>query len=1175
MASSTDLGDDTRAKLMQRASELAAKDPQFAAAFPAREVVDAKMKPGLCLAEVVKAVMQGYADRPALGQRARELVKDPLTGRNSLELQPRFETISYGELWQQSVAMANEWHRNEQHPLQAGDFVCTLGFTSPDYQQVIMSSIFLGAVYVPLQTSAPRQNHVDIIAETEPRILAASIDYLDAAVDAILAGTVPDRLIVMEYDGRDDTQREQLDAACQRLAEQKCPTLVDTLDSLVERGMHLPEAPMFKPAEGEDPMSALFYTSGSTGTPKGAIFTQSLSKSTWQADFPMPAITLSFMPMAHLVGSGYMTLSLGNGGTSYCSPKADLSTLFEDFALARPTMASLVPRVCELFHHRYLSDYDRRIAQGESPEIAEAELKSHMREKILGGRLLSVGCGSASLAPETYAFMESMLDMHVSIGYSSTEIAGGTVLVDWKIQRPPVLDYKLDDVPELGYFSTDKPYPRGELLVKSDRFIHGYYKQPELTAEKFDASGFYRTGDIMAELGPDHLVYLDRRNNVQKLSQGEFVAISNLEALYSHAQDIHQIYIYANSERAFLLAVIVPSEALRAEIDENKAGLDKAKAAIRSSLRAIAEQQKLNAYEIPRDFIVEKEPFSLSNSLLTEVGKHQRPNLKARYEAELENLFAKLAQEQLDELKELRATGTERPVAETLTRALSATLGIAPTEFSLEERFAELGGDSLAALEFSSLLEDIYQLQVPVGDIINPTSNLQQLVEFVETERNATTRRASFASIHGKDCTTVKASDFKLDKFIDQSLLDNASTLPPANAACNSVLLTGATGYLGRFLAIAWLERLAATGGKLTLIIRAADAQQARRRIEASLKSDPELLAHFNTLAADHLEVVAGDLGAPDLGLDKERWQQLAESVDLIVHAGAHVNHRLPYKQLFPANVAGTAELIRLAISTRLKRFNYISTLGVSLLCDNYCAEEDGDIRLIAPKAEISDTYANGYNISKWASEVLLREASDLVKLPVAVFRPGMILAHSHYKGQLNVPDMFTRLLYSLAVTGVAPATFYARDLSAGRPAGRYEGFSADFIADSVTDIGLDISEGFHSFNLANPDTRDTGLDEFVDWMIAAGCNIERIDHYDAWLARFETAMNALPEAQRQQSILALLDPYRKPQASGMGAHLPTARFVAAAKAAGHAIPELAPAMIEKYVADLQYLKLL
>ena len=127
------------------------------------------------------------------------------------------------------------------------------------------------------------------------------------------------------------------------------------------------------------------------------------------------------------------------------------------------------------------------------------------------------------------------------------------------IARPLVIDYKLVDVPELGYFLTDTPYPRGELLVKSKTAMPGYYKRPEVTAEVFDADGYYRTGDVMAEIAPDQLGYVDRRNNVIKLSQGEFVAVANLEAVFAGAALVRQIFVYGNSERATLLAVVVPT----------------------------------------------------------------------------------------------------------------------------------------------------------------------------------------------------------------------------------------------------------------------------------------------------------------------------------------------------------------------------------------------------------------------------------------------------------------------------------------------------------------------------------------------------------------------------------------------------------------------------------------
>lgn len=1161
---------DPRAKLIELATRLASDDAQFRDSFPRKEVTAAKAQPGLRLAQVVQIAMQGYAERPALGQRARQQVVDPATGRSTLQLLPRFETITYRELWARACGVASAWHHDEGNPVTAGDFVCILGFTSPHYATLLLANIHVGAVSVPLQTSASTRNHADIITETQARVLAVSIDYIDAAVAAVLAGTVPQRLLILDYDARDDDQRDKLAAARKRLADAGCAIVVDTLDALVERAKPLPAAPLFVPAAGDDPLSWLFYTSGSTGTPKGAIFTERLTITTWLTDLPMPVITLSFMPMAHLVGNGFLLLSLANGGTSYCSPKSDLSTLFEDFSLARPTMTSLVPRVCELFYHHYLGEVDRRVANGANPNTVEADIKKELREKVLGGRLMSVGCGSASLAPETYVFMESMLDMHMSIGYSSTEIAGGTVLVDWKVQRPPVIDYKLADVPELGYFRTDKPYPRGELLVKSDRFMGGYYKQPELTAEKYDEDGFYRTGDVMAELGPDHLVYVDRRNNVVKLSQGEFVAISRLEAIYSHSPQIRQIYIYGTSERAYLLAVIVPADELLADT----ATVDDIKSELRRALKKIADEQHLNGYEIPRDFMVETAAFSLQNGLLTEIGKHQRPNLKARYGEQLERLYAQLAQGQLDELRALRAGGANGPVLQTLARALRAIVGAASLDIQPQDKYGDLGGDSLSALEFSKLLEDIYHVEVPVGVILNPAGNVQGIANYIDAERTSGIARPTFARVHGRNSLAARASDLTLDKFIDRQLIADASTLPPPGEKIQTVLLTGATGYLGRFLALSWLERLAKTGGKLILIARGADAAQARLRVEAALDTDVELMTHFRALAANHLEVIAGDLGAHNLGLDADSWNRLGQSVDAIVHSGAHVNHVLPYNQLFAANVAGTAELVRLAITTKRKRIHYISTLGVSALGSSL-VDEDSDIRKAVSVCEINNGYANGYGISKWASEVLLREAFDRCGVPVAVFRPGMILAHSRYAGQLNVPDMFTRLIYSLVATGVAPATFYAQDLSNGRPAARYEGFAADFLADAIVAIGSSDTQGFHTCNLSSPYDDGVSLDDFVDWLIEAGCNIERIKNYGDWLSRFETAMHALPEEQRQQSLLALLGPYRQPQAAGAKSLLSTERFQAASTAAGFEIPRLSAALINKYLADLRHLQLL
>jgi fatty acid CoA ligase FadD9 len=825
---------------------------------------------------------------------------------------------------------------------------------------------------------------------------------------------------------------------------------------------------------------------------------------------------------------------------------------------------SLVPRVCEMFFHHYQRELDRRTLAGADPDEAAEEITTAIRDQILGGRVLAVGCGSAALSPEIKVFMEAVLDQHLLIGYSSTEIAGGMIVADEHVLRPPVIGYKLLDVPEFGYFNTDKPYPRGELAVKSSRFMAGYYNRPDLTATMFDEDGYYKTGDIMAEVGPDRLRYVDRRNNVIKLAQGEFVAVSRLEALYSTSPVIHQIYVYGNSERSFLLAVIVPSED----------GVDSS--IIAASLRQIARDNGLNGYEIPRDFLIETEPFSLANGLLSGVGKFLRPKLTARYGERLKQLYATVADEQLNQLRTLRTGGADQPVLATVTKAVQATLGVPAADVSPEARFIDLGGDSLSALTFSTLLADIYGVEVPVGVVVDPTGDLLSVAGHIQRHRESDALRPTYALVHGSlhdaESSEVDAGDLTLDKFIDDDVLQTAMLLPQPAGEVRTVLVTGATGFLGRFLSMKWLQALADSGGTLVCLTRGVDAVQARQRIEAALDSDSELLERFRILAEGHLEVLTGDIGEPYLGLDNATWQRLCRTVDVIVHPAAHVNHVLPYHQLFIPNVVGTAEVIRLAITARLKPIHYISTMGVSAVA-HQLVDEDTDIRRAVPACVVNDSYANGYGISKWAGEVLMREAHDLCGLPIAVFRPGMILADSRYAGQLNVPDIFTRLLFSLVATGVAPRSFYLTEGAGSEDRlPHYEGLPVDFLADAIAAIGPQHGNSFDTYNTTNPHDDGISLDTFVDWIIAAGYPSERIGDYSDWLIRFETAMRALPERQRAQSVLTVLDVYRQPAPAVAGSPVPGERFQTAIEKSGRAIPHLSQQLIDKYLVDLEQL---
>jgi len=1157
--------------------DLYSSDPQFRTARPIPSVVDAVRRPGLRLTQILQTLADGYAERPAVGQRAREMAVDTASGRTIERLLPGFDTISYGELWTRVRTVAAAWRHDETSPLNPGDFVATVGFAGLDYLTIDLVCNYLGLVSVPLQHSAPASVLGPIIEETEPRLLAAGAEYLDLAVESALQSTSLRHLVVFDYQPRIDEHRANLERARGRLHDAGMDVVVSTLDELIARGRQLPPEPIY--TDGTDQrLAMIMYTSGSTGAPKGAMFTERTLVNLFTAPVAEPenpVFNVNFMPLNHIAGRMPIVMSFLSGGTSYFVAESDLSTLFDDWALARPTELLLVPRVVEMLFQHYRSAVDRLILEGFDTDSAEAEAAAELREQQIGGRVLQIFVTTAPLAAELVTFLESAFGVHAMNLYGLTEVV--PVTKDGVIVRPAVIDYKLIDVPELGYFTTDTPYPRGELLVKSTNSTPGYYKRPEVTAEVFDEDGYYRTGDVMAEIAPDHVVYVDRRKNVLKLSNGEFVAVAKLEAVFGAAPLVRQIFVYGNSERAYLLAVIVPTAEALSQFGDDAEALKALKAALRESLQQTAQASELQSYEVPADFLIETEPFSAANGLLSGVGKNLRPKLKDAYGASLEQLYAELAAAQLDELRALRQAAAGQPVLDTVIATARVVLGSASADVDPDARFIDLGGDSLSALTFSNLLQELLGVEVSVGVIVGPTSDLRQIAGYIEAERQSGSARPTFARIHGKGETTVYASDLTLDKFIDAETLAAAPALPRVTGEPHTVLLTGANGYLGRFVALEWLERLARTGGKLITIIRGSDADAARARLETVFDSgDPKLLNRFRELVAEHLEVITGDIGEPNLGLDHETWTRLAESVDLISHVGALVNHVLPYDQLFGPNVVGTAEVIKLAISARIKPITFMSTVSVAMPIAPEKFLEDGDIRNISPDRAIDDSYANGYGNSKWAGEVLLREAFDLCGLPVAVFRSDMILAHSRYVGQLNVVDNFTRLLFSLLATGIAPGSFYQTDADGAGARAHYAGLPVDFVAEAVNTLGMHVTEGFRSFDVENPHDDGISLDTFVDWLIDSGHKIQRIGNHEEWIVRFETALKALPEKHRQQSVLPLLGAYREPVRPLSGSPTPTEVFRAAVQeakiAAGKDIPHLSAALIDKYVTDLQHL---
>jgi long-chain acyl-CoA synthetase len=211
----------------------------------------------------------------------------------------------------------------------------------------------------------------------------------------------------------------------------------------------------------------------------------------------------------------------------------------------------------------------------------------------------------------------------------------------------PSVEMRLESVPEMGYDALSST-PRGEICLRGTSLFSGYYKRPDLTNDVI-VDGWFHTGDI-GEWQPDGaLKVIDRKKNIFKLSQGEYVAVESIESVYMRCPLVTSMWVYGNSFESFLVAVVVPDKkALEDWAAANNLEIEdfallcqslEARKYVLDELNRIGHQNKLRGFEILKAVHLEPNLFDMERDLITPTFKLKRPQLLKYYKDRVDQLY--------------------------------------------------------------------------------------------------------------------------------------------------------------------------------------------------------------------------------------------------------------------------------------------------------------------------------------------------------------------------------------------------------------------------------------------------------------------------------------------------------------------------------------------------------
>ncbi|ONI04510.1 hypothetical protein PRUPE_6G325200 [Prunus persica] len=376
----------------------------------------------------------------------------------------------------------------------------------------------------------------------------------------------------------------------------------------------------FCPPKPED-VATICYTSGTTGTPKGVVLTHG-----------------NFIANA----------------AGFCHAV----TFYPSDIIANSVKTSGTLRE-RLFQTAYSSKKQSIMSGSNGSPIWDRLVFNKIKEK-LGGRVRFMGSGASPLSPDVMDFLRVCFGCQVIEGYGMTETSCAMSMMDegdnlsGHVGSPnPACEIKLVDVPEMNYTSEDQPHPRGEICVRGPIVFQGYHKDEIQTKEVIDDDGWLHTGDIGLWLPGGQLKIIDRKKNIFKLAQGEYIAPEKVENVYAKCEFVAQSFVYGDSFNSCLVVIVVvdpdvlkawaASAGIKYEDLSQLCSDPRARTAVLASMDALGKEAQLRGFEFAKAVTLVLEPFTLENGLLTPTFKIKRPQAKEHFAKAISTMYSELS----------------------------------------------------------------------------------------------------------------------------------------------------------------------------------------------------------------------------------------------------------------------------------------------------------------------------------------------------------------------------------------------------------------------------------------------------------------------------------------------------------------------------------------------------